>query len=141
VETSRLENAGCGGRQRGGGGINNGLETPRRARHACRLVDEVVWVKMTVNRRMAKSHGYYLQHAKEVCLVGQRGEDPPGTRRGGVCSDVIFSERRSAPGGMGGGEGGHRGPAASQSKPKPCLPEAAAKPSGLNLGTGVREAR
>ena len=32
----------------------------------CRLVDEVVWVKMTVNRRMAKSHGYYLQHAKEV---------------------------------------------------------------------------
>lgn len=35
----------------------------------CRLVDEVVWVKMTVNRRMAKSHGYYLQHAKEVCLV------------------------------------------------------------------------
>ncbi len=31
-----------------------------------RLVDEVVWVKMTVNRRLAKSHGYYLQHAKEV---------------------------------------------------------------------------
>lgn len=31
-----------------------------------RVVDEVVWVKMTVNRRLAKSHGYYLQHAKEV---------------------------------------------------------------------------
>ena len=29
-----------------------------------RMVDEIVWVKMTVNRRMAKSHGYYLQHAK-----------------------------------------------------------------------------
>lgn len=28
------------------------------------MVDEIVWVKMTVNRRMAKSHGYYLQHAK-----------------------------------------------------------------------------
>lgn len=28
---------------------------------ACRLVDEIVWVKMTVNRRLAKSHGYYLQ--------------------------------------------------------------------------------
>ena len=41
-----------------------------------RLVDEVVWVKMTVNRRLAKSHGYYLQHAKEVCLVGKRGPDP-----------------------------------------------------------------
>ncbi|KAF6255581.1 hypothetical protein COO60DRAFT_199906 [Scenedesmus sp. NREL 46B-D3] len=24
---------------------------------------------MTVNRRLAKSHGYYLQHAKEVCMV------------------------------------------------------------------------
>lgn len=32
----------------------------------CRLVDEIVWVKMTVNRRLAKSHGFYLQHAKEA---------------------------------------------------------------------------
>ncbi len=58
-----------------------------------RLIDEVVWVKMTVNRRLAKSHGYYLQHAKEVCLVGQRGIAPPGTV-GGVGSDIILSERR-----------------------------------------------
>ena len=35
-----------------------------------RLIDEVVWIKQTVNRRLAKSHGYYLQHAKETCLVG-----------------------------------------------------------------------
>ncbi|EIE76960.1 hypothetical protein RO3G_01664 [Rhizopus delemar RA 99-880] len=42
-------------------------------------VDDITWVKQTVNRRMAKGHGYYLQHAKETCLVG---------------SDVIFSERR-----------------------------------------------
>lgn len=34
----------------------------------CRLVDEVVWVKTTTNRRLAKSHGYYLQHAKEVII-------------------------------------------------------------------------
>ncbi|KAF8060565.1 mettl3 [Scenedesmus sp. PABB004] len=92
------------------------------------LVDEVVWVKMTVNRRLAKSHGYYLQHAKEVCLVGLKQPPPAGDERdddrgegggaaacspqaaqrarwrargplaglarGGVCSDVIFSERR-----------------------------------------------
>lgn len=45
-----------------------------------RLVDEIVWVKMTVNRRLAKSHGYYLQHAKEVCLVGKKGRDPPGMK-------------------------------------------------------------
>ena len=31
-----------------------------------RVVDEVVWVKMTVHQRLAKSHGYYLQHAKEA---------------------------------------------------------------------------
>ena len=57
------------------------------------LVDEVVWVKMTVNRRLAKSHGFYLQHAKEVCLVGRRGAAPAGLQRG-VGSDVIYSERR-----------------------------------------------
>ena len=26
------------------------------------LVDEIVWVKTTVNRRVARSHGFYLQH-------------------------------------------------------------------------------
>jgi len=56
-------------------------------------VDEIVWVKLTVHQRLAKSHGFYLQHAKEVCLVGQRGAGPPGMRRG-CSSDVIFSERR-----------------------------------------------
>ena len=58
------------------------------------FVDEVVWVKVTNSRRMAKSHGFYLQHAKEVCLVGRRGEDPPGLKAGGVGSDIIFAERR-----------------------------------------------
>ncbi|KAI8113781.1 hypothetical protein M9435_003773 [Picochlorum sp. BPE23] len=57
------------------------------------LVDEIVWVKMTVNRRLAKSHGFYLQHAKEVCLVGKRGDDIPGMKKG-VKSDIIYAERR-----------------------------------------------
>ncbi|KAL1924580.1 uncharacterized protein VTP21DRAFT_4234 [Calcarisporiella thermophila] len=56
-------------------------------------VDDITWVKQTVNRRMAKGHGYYLQHAKETCLVGKKGEDPPGCRHS-VGSDVIFSVRR-----------------------------------------------
>ncbi|KAJ2754042.1 hypothetical protein IWQ56_006548, partial [Coemansia nantahalensis] len=56
-------------------------------------VDDIAWVKQTVNRRMAKGHGYYLQHAKETCLVGKKGADPPNLRRS-VASDVIFSERR-----------------------------------------------
>lgn len=43
------------------------------------LVDEIVWVKSTVNRRLAKSHGYYLQHAKEVCLVGVKRDRGGGS--------------------------------------------------------------
>lgn len=42
---------------------------------------------------MAKGHGYYLQHAKETCLVGRKGTDPIGCRYQ-VCSDVIYAERR-----------------------------------------------
>lgn len=57
------------------------------------LVDDITWVKTTVNRRLAKGHGFYLQHAKETCLVGKKGDDPPGTQKY-VGSDVIFSERR-----------------------------------------------
>eukprot|EP01117_Protostelium_nocturnum_P018772 TRINITY_DN791_c0_g1_i1.p1 TRINITY_DN791_c0_g1~~TRINITY_DN791_c0_g1_i1.p1 ORF type:complete len:307 (-),score=138.39 TRINITY_DN791_c0_g1_i1:111-1031(-) len=57
------------------------------------LVDDITWVKTTVHRRMAKGHGFYLQHAKETCLVGRKGKDPPGTK-GNIMSDVIFAERR-----------------------------------------------
>ena len=35
-----------------------------------KLVDEICWVKKTVNGKIAKGHGFYLQHAKESCLVG-----------------------------------------------------------------------
>jgi len=57
------------------------------------FVDDITWVKQTVNRRMAKGHGYYLQHAKETCLVGKKGEDPVGCRHK-ISSDVIYSVRR-----------------------------------------------
>ena len=38
------------------------------------LVDEIVWVKKTVTGKIAKGHGFYLQHAKETCLVGFKGD-------------------------------------------------------------------
>ncbi|CAG8819329.1 12362_t:CDS:2, partial [Racocetra persica] len=60
---------------------------------AIRYCDDITWVKQTVNRRMAKGHGFYLQHAKETCLVGRKGKDPPGCKHS-ISSDVIFSERR-----------------------------------------------
>eukprot|EP00029_Vermamoeba_vermiformis_P008124 TRINITY_DN3711_c0_g1_i1.p1 TRINITY_DN3711_c0_g1~~TRINITY_DN3711_c0_g1_i1.p1 ORF type:complete len:292 (-),score=71.69 TRINITY_DN3711_c0_g1_i1:40-888(-) len=58
-----------------------------------KVIDDISWVKSTVNRRLAKGHGFYLQHAKETCIVGKKGDDLPDlvTRRS---SDVIFSERR-----------------------------------------------
>lgn len=57
------------------------------------IVDEIVWAKLTVNRRLAKSHGYYLQHAKETCLVGIKGK---GTQSSSsvTLSDVLLSQRR-----------------------------------------------
>lgn len=53
--------------------------------------DEIVWVKQTVNGKIAKGHGYYLQHTKETCLVGKKGN--PVYNRDIIC-DVIFSRRR-----------------------------------------------
>mmetsp|Transcript_2466 Transcript_2466/g.9284 ORF Transcript_2466/g.9284 Transcript_2466/m.9284 type:complete len:370 (-) Transcript_2466:1958-3067(-) len=57
------------------------------------FVDEITWVKHTKNRRLAKSHGYYLQHAKESCLVAVKGH--PQHNKAAQISDVIFSERRA----------------------------------------------
>ena len=54
------------------------------------LVDEVAWVKQTVNGKIAKGHGYYLQHAKETCLIGYKG-DLGHRLKGQIQSDVIFS--------------------------------------------------
>jgi mRNA (2'-O-methyladenosine-N6-)-methyltransferase len=58
------------------------------------FVDEIVWVKVTKTRRLAKSHGFYLQHAKEVCLVARRGDAPPGMKNKAIGSDIIFAPRR-----------------------------------------------
>lgn len=37
-----------------------------------KMIDELTWVKKTINGKIAKSHGFYLQHAKESCLIGQK---------------------------------------------------------------------
>lgn len=58
-----------------------------------KLVDEICWVKKTVNGKIAKGHGFYLQHAKESCLVGVKGNVDQIAMKN-VASDVIFSERR-----------------------------------------------
>lgn len=63
------------------------------AKHGYGVVDELVWVKQTVNGKIAKGHGYYLQHAKETCLIGYKG-DLGEKLKGRVNCDLIFSQRR-----------------------------------------------
>lgn len=55
-----------------------------------RLVDEIAWVKQTVNGKIAKGHGFYLQHAKETCLIGVKG-NVTTYGRFNLMTDVIFS--------------------------------------------------
>ena len=57
------------------------------------MIDEIVWIKQTVNGKIAKGHGYYLQHAKETCLIGYKG-DLKNLVRYQIDSDIIFSQRR-----------------------------------------------
>eukprot|EP00123_Amoebidium_parasiticum_P009744 comp19682_c0_seq1/m.23359 comp19682_c0_seq1/g.23359 ORF comp19682_c0_seq1/g.23359 comp19682_c0_seq1/m.23359 type:complete len:398 (-) comp19682_c0_seq1:343-1536(-) len=56
-----------------------------------KFVDSIDWVKQTVNRRLAKSHGFYLQHVKETCIVGVKGQ---ASYQRPDHSDVIYSKRR-----------------------------------------------
>jgi len=58
------------------------------------VVDSVDWVKMTVNRRLASGHGYYLQHAFETCLIGSKGSKPNGFNENHNVPDIIYSQRR-----------------------------------------------
>ena len=62
-----------------------------------KFVDEIAWVKQTVNGKIAKGHGYYLQHAKETCLVGAKGtvlKNGHKLAHLNAMADLIFSQRR-----------------------------------------------
>ena len=58
-----------------------------------KVVDEITWVKKTVNGKIAPSHGFYLQHAKESCIIGVKGNIDSICKKGIGC-DVIVSKRR-----------------------------------------------
>jgi len=58
------------------------------------LLDKIDWCKMTVNRGIASGHGYYLQHAFETCLIGKKGNLPPGYNEDHGVYDLIYSRRR-----------------------------------------------
>ena len=48
-----------------------GLHVGKGGRLNPSFVDEIAWVKCNHSKRMAKSHGFYLQHSKETCLVAK----------------------------------------------------------------------
>jgi len=60
-------------------------------RYGYTLVDEIAWVKQTINGKIAKGHGYYLQHAKETCLIGAKGNVLNKKTNFNKMTDVIFS--------------------------------------------------
>ena len=52
------------------------------------------WIKQTKTGGIAKGHGFYLQHAKESCLVGVKNQDKIGVDmkvEDGI--DILFSRR------------------------------------------------
>ena len=57
-----------------------------------KVVDMINWVKRSAKGKIAKGHGYYLQHAKETCLVGFKGDFQDYVKNCGP--DVIYSNRR-----------------------------------------------
>ena len=57
-----------------------------------RFVDEIAWIKCNKSRRLAKSHGFYLQHSKETCFVAKKG-NPMHLTNFGKELDILFSER------------------------------------------------
>lgn len=56
-----------------------------------KYVDEIDWIKFTHKGKLAKGNGFYLQHCKETCVIGKKG-DPKFFNN--IENDVILSERR-----------------------------------------------
>ncbi|KAJ4455362.1 putative MT-A70 S-adenosylmethionine-binding subunit of mRNA:m6A methyl-transferase [Paratrimastix pyriformis] len=58
-----------------------------------RIIGDICYSKQTNSRHLARGHGYYLQHAKETCLVGVKGTLDPAMFRSQVCSDFFEAPR------------------------------------------------
>ena len=62
--------------------------------HSFKRTDELVWIKTNQVQKLIRSGrtGHWLNHCKEHCLVGIKGQ-PAGANRGLDC-DVLVSEVR-----------------------------------------------
>jgi mRNA m6A methyltransferase catalytic subunit len=59
-----------------------------------RIVDTIVWIKLTKENGLNFGHSYYFRHAKEICLVALKGE-APDTFQPWKLPDVIVSKKES----------------------------------------------
>eukprot|EP00826_Nyctotherus_ovalis_P037969 TRINITY_DN3513_c0_g1_i3.p1 TRINITY_DN3513_c0_g1~~TRINITY_DN3513_c0_g1_i3.p1 ORF type:complete len:189 (+),score=21.76 TRINITY_DN3513_c0_g1_i3:813-1379(+) len=55
--------------------------------------DEICWIKESLKGKLVKGNGFYLQHAKESCLIGKKGS-PKFNLKNQLLEDCIFSKRR-----------------------------------------------
>jgi len=58
-----------------------------------RYCDQICWIKQSNHKKIFKGNGYYLQHSRETCLIGVKG-DPWKRANVNVKADSIFSVRR-----------------------------------------------
>jgi mRNA m6A methyltransferase catalytic subunit len=59
-----------------------------------RIVDTIVWIKLTKENTLNFGHSYYFRHAKEICIVALKGE-APNTFQAWKLPDVIVSKKES----------------------------------------------
>jgi len=56
------------------------------------ILENMTWVKMSSKRLLARGHGYYLQHAKEECIIATKGD--PSVFRWEKCVSNLMASKR-----------------------------------------------
>ena len=57
-----------------------------------KVISYLNWIKTSHYGRYKPSNGYYLQHGKETCLIGLKGNPPDGYNKE-MFSDIIIQQR------------------------------------------------
>ena len=70
--------------------LANGIELLKKWGYE--FVTYLNWSKVSKYGRFAPSHGYYLQHNKETCLIGKKGRNPENMRPQ-YFQDLIIEQR------------------------------------------------
>ena len=63
------------------------------SRWGYKFCDEISWIKQSENGMIFKGLGHYLQHSKEICLVGIKGKLQPNNKISKMCDCIISAKR------------------------------------------------